>query len=148
MSIVTPSGGRRLSVRRPSLRLLNGGRELAGSPGQPAGSASAARHSSGAELESGELEERSRILLVGADPDRRASLRKELTSTLPPSTLFEEAAEIWEVLEHAPSSGVVMLTGDLQDTSAESLMHLLGDRYPKLPVVALDTRVATLAAVV
>jgi DNA-binding NtrC family response regulator len=125
MSTAISGTGRRIHVRRPSLRLLHGEREL-----------------SAAETPA---EERSRILLVGVDPGRRASLRKELTSTLPPSTQFEEAGEVWEVLEHAPSSSVVMLTGDLQGVSAESLMHLLGDRYPKLPVVALDTRVNTLA---
>lgn len=139
MSLVTSGAGRRIHVRRPSLRLLNGGREL------DARQASSEARSSGAKTD--DVEERTRILLAGADADRRATLRKELTSTLPPSTQFEEAGEVWEVLEHAPSSGVVMLTGDLLDVSAESLMNLLGDRYPKLPVVALDTRVSTLAAV-
>jgi CBS domain-containing protein len=127
-------------MRRPTLKLLSGGRE-AGAHGL--GRANRLDHQrEQVALDQAELDERSRILLVGADPDRRATLRKELTSTLPPDTLFEEAGEIWEVLEHAPSSGVVMLTGDLQDVSAESLMHLLGNRHPRLPVVALDTRVA------
>jgi hypothetical protein len=129
MSTATSGPGKRIHVRRPSLRLLQGERGL---------SAAEARAEA-------EAEERSRILLVGVDPGRRASLRRELTSTLPSSTQFEEAGEVWEVLEHAPCSSVVMLTSDLQDVSAESLMHLLGDRYPKLPVVALDTRVNTLA---
>ncbi len=141
MSLVTSGAGRRLHVRRPSLRLLHGGRE----PG--AEQALVDGDESGAPAQPGEAEQRTRILVVGADADRRASLRKELTSTLPPSTRFEEAGEVWEVLEHAPCSGVVMLTGDLEDVSAESLMNLLGDRYPKLPVVALDTRVGTLATV-
>jgi hypothetical protein len=131
----TPGDGKRHHRRRPSLRLLNGGQ---------AATLRGARD--GAPVQGREFEERSRILLVGADAHRRASLRKELTSTLPSSTRFEEAAETWEVLEHAPCSGVVMLTGDLQDASAESLMHLLGDRYPKLPVVALDTRAPMLSA--
>jgi CheY-like chemotaxis protein len=140
MSLTSSRAGRRTHARR-SLRLLNGGRELS-APRDPADGLAATV------ADQGEIEERSRILLVGEDPDRRASLRRELTSTLPPTTLFEEAGEVWEVLEHAPSSGVVMLTGDLPDVSAESLMHLLGDRYPKLPVVALDTRADTLAAAV
>jgi hypothetical protein len=135
MSLSSSAAGRRIHARRPLLRLHEGGKH---DPVSAAESAAPERT---------EIEERSRILLVGADADRRASLRKELTSTLPSNTRFEEAAEIWEVLEHAPSSGVVMLTGDLQDSSAESLMHLLGDRYPKLPVVALSTRARTLAAV-
>jgi len=83
------------------------------------------------------VEERPCILLAGADPARRAALREELAQTLPASTPFEEAGEVAEVLEHAPSSGIVMLTGDLEDTSAESLMHMLGQRHPRLPVVAL-----------
>jgi hypothetical protein len=138
MSLVTSAAGKRIHVRRPSLKLLSGGREAGahGSGRRPALDDPRTR----AEQEQSELDERSRILLVGVDPDRRATLRKELTSTLPSDTQFEEAGEIWEVLEHAPSSGVVMLTGDLQDVSVESLMHLLGNRHPWLPVVALDTR--------
>jgi hypothetical protein len=81
--------------------------------------------------------ERSRILIAGADPERRAAVRADLTEALPAETQFGEAAAAWEVLEQAPSSGVVMLAGDLDEVTAESLMNVLGHRHPSLPVVAL-----------
>jgi hypothetical protein len=81
--------------------------------------------------------ERSRILIAGADPRRRAAVLADLTEALPVDTPFGEAGAAWEVLEQAPSSGVVMLAGDLDEVTAESLMHVLGHRHPSLPVVAL-----------
>jgi len=44
---------------------------------------------------------------------------------------------VWEVLAHAPSSRIVILSGELDDAPAESLMHTLGHRHPGLPVVSL-----------
>jgi hypothetical protein len=79
----------------------------------------------------------SRILVAGADPARRAAVLDDLSRSLPPTARLGEAAAAWEVLEQAPSSSVVMLAGDLDDVSAESLMRLLGARYPRLPVIAL-----------
>jgi hypothetical protein len=79
----------------------------------------------------------SRILVAGADPAQRAAVLHDLSEALPASTQIGEACAVWEVLEQAPSSSVVMLTGDLGEVSAESLMHELGSRYPSLPVVAL-----------
>jgi hypothetical protein len=79
----------------------------------------------------------SRILVAGADAEQRAAVRHDLSEALPASTQIGEAGAVWEVLEQAPSSSVVMLTGDLGEVSAESLMHELGSRYPSLPVVAL-----------
>lgn len=81
--------------------------------------------------------ERSRILVAGADSERRATVLRDLSEALPQETQFGEAKAAWEVLEQAPSSGVVMLAGDLDEVTAESLMHVLGHRYPSLPVVAL-----------
>ena len=81
--------------------------------------------------------ERSRILVAGADPDQRAAVLRDLSEALPNDTEFGEAGAAWEVLEQAPSSGVVMLAGDLDEVTAESLMHGLGHRHPSLPVVAL-----------
>lgn len=78
-----------------------------------------------------------RILVAGADPEQRAAVLRELSEALPQDTQFGEAGAAWEVLEQAPSSGVVMLTGDLTEVTAESLMHVLGHRHPSLPVVAL-----------
>jgi hypothetical protein len=83
---------------------------------------------------------RSRILVAGADPRARAAVLRDLSETLPPDTQFGEAGAVAEVLEQAPTTGVVMLAGDLQEVSAESLMRLLGERHPSLPVVALGVR--------
>jgi 2-phospho-L-lactate guanylyltransferase (CobY/MobA/RfbA family) len=80
---------------------------------------------------------RSRILVASADPQQRAAVIQDLSEALPADTQLEEACAASEVLEQAPSSSVVMLAGDLGEVSAESLMHVLGDRHPSLPVVAL-----------
>jgi hypothetical protein len=79
----------------------------------------------------------SRILVAGADAAQRAALLHDLSEALPPSAQLGEACAVSEVLERAPSSSVVMLTGDLGGVSAESLMHMLGSRHPSLPVVAV-----------
>lgn len=89
---------------------------------------------------------RARILVVGADPERRAAVLRDLSEELPADTQFEEAAAVAEVLDQAPSSGVVMLTGDLGEITAESLMHVLGDRHPSLPVIALGVRTSGVPA--
>ena len=78
------------------------------------------------------------VLVAGADAYRRAILRAELASTLPRMTRFCEAEEVAQVLEHAADSRLVVLAGDLRDAEAESLMRLLGQRHPQLPVVCLD----------
>jgi hypothetical protein len=78
------------------------------------------------------------VLLAGADGRRRAILRAELAETLPRRTRFSEADEVSEVLERAPFSRMVILAGDLDDTDAESLMRLLGQRYPQVPVVCVE----------
>lgn len=78
------------------------------------------------------------VLVAGADAYRRAILRAELASTLPRMTRFCEAEEVAQVLKHAADSRLVVLAGDLQDAEAESLMRLLGQRHPQLPVVSLD----------
>ncbi len=79
----------------------------------------------------------SRILVAGADPEQRAAVLHDLNEALPADTQIGEAGALWEVLEQAPSSSVVMLAGDLREVSAESLMHELGSRHPSLPVIAL-----------
>ncbi len=126
--------------RRTNLRLLRGGRAardtdptdvvrehepVAGEPEQQIAARRAAANA------------RSRILVAGADPEQRAAVLHELSEALPSDTQFGEARAAWEVLEQAPSSGVVMLAGDLAEVTAESLMHVLGHRHPSLPVVAL-----------
>lgn len=118
-----PTAERLAGGVRPSLRLLRGGRrESDHAPGAAPGRSAATR---------------SRILVAGADAERRATVLRNLSEALPSETQFGEAGAAWEVLEQAPSSGVVMLAGDLDEATAESVMHVLGHRYPSLPVVAL-----------
>lgn len=78
------------------------------------------------------------ILIVAAGARKRALVHRELASALAPDTRFAQAANVWEVLEQAQHSGVVMLAGDLPDVSVHTLMELLGRRQPWLPVVVLD----------
>ena len=79
-----------------------------------------------------------RILLAGADADRRAMLLDELSQTLPESTVFEQADAICEALEHASGSRMAFIAGDLDDAPAESLMQTLAHRHPELPVLIVD----------
>lgn len=78
------------------------------------------------------------VLLAGADPGERASLRAEFAATLPPRTRWAEADDVAGVLERAAHSRMVILAGDLDDASAESLIRLLGRRHPELPVICVD----------
>jgi hypothetical protein len=80
------------------------------------------------------------VLVAGADPEQRADVLDQLARTLPESTHFQQAGAVWEVLAQAPSSRIVVLSGELDDMPAESLMRTLGHRHPGLPVVSLDTR--------
>jgi hypothetical protein len=79
------------------------------------------------------------ILLAGADAGRRAALHDELARTLPATTVFDEAHAVCEVLEHAPGSRMAIITGDLDDAPADSLMQLLGHRHPGLAVLNVNT---------
>jgi hypothetical protein len=79
------------------------------------------------------------ILIVAAGARKRALVQRELAGALAPETRFAQAGNVWEVLQQAPRSGVVMLAGDLPDIGARTLMALLGRRQPWLPVVAMDT---------
>ena len=82
------------------------------------------------------------VLLAGVN----AWLRADLRATLPPRTVFAEASDVAEVLEHARSSRMVILAGDLDDANAESLVHLLGQRHPQLPVVCVEEPMPAVAA--
>jgi hypothetical protein len=84
------------------------------------------------------VEKRSPILIVGSDTARRAALLADLTETLTEGTLFEEMSTLGEVLERAPASRMVILNGELEDVSARSLMRILAQRHPTLPVISLD----------
>jgi succinyl-CoA synthetase alpha subunit len=61
----------------------------------------------------------------------------ELRSVLPAGTQFVEACETWEVVARAPESRMVVLAGDLGDTSSASLLRLLARRNPTRPVLAV-----------
>jgi DNA-binding NtrC family response regulator len=79
----------------------------------------------------------SRVLVAGRDATQRAAVLDQLTQTMPPSTVFEEAGAFCQVLERAPASRIVVLSGELDDVPAESLMQKLAHRHPGLPVVSL-----------
>jgi hypothetical protein len=81
-----------------------------------------------------------RVLLAGADAERRASLLDELSRTLPANTVFEQADAVCEALEHASGSRMAFIAGDLADAPAESLMQTLAHRHPELPVLIMDSR--------
>lgn len=78
------------------------------------------------------------MLVAGGDAFRRAAVCEELRERLAPETSFEEASVLWEVLNSAATSSMVVLAGDLEDVSAKSLMHMVSHRYPDLPVMNLD----------
>ncbi len=78
------------------------------------------------------------VLIAGCDADRRAAMIEELKSTMAPGTKFVHASAFWEVLVLAGQSCMVILSGALDEMPTDSLMRMLGHRYPALPVVALD----------
>ncbi len=142
MNFLGTSDHRRAGAHRSHLRILRGGDR----PEREASVPERATKANGPEPRPADERsvpapqtppERSRILIAGADPERRAAVLADLTEALPADTKFGEAGAAWEVLDQAPSSGVVMLAGDLHEVTAESLMHVLGHRHPSLPVVAL-----------
>jgi hypothetical protein len=107
-----PKGGSpasRVDVERPALRLLDGPK-----PDQRP------------------------VLLAGGDRDARASVLRDLAVTMPPNTIFEQAGAVWEVLVRAPESSMVILSGELEEIPAESLMQMLVHRSPEVPVVCLN----------
>jgi len=79
------------------------------------------------------------VLVAGADREGRAAVLADLTDTMAPGTAFAEAQAFWEVLVHAPSSSMVVLSGELDELPAESLMQMLAHRHPGLPVVSIDS---------
>jgi len=103
------SSAGRADAKRPTLRLLNGPKPHE----QP-------------------------VLLAGGDADARAAVMHDLATTMPQNTIFEQAGAIWEVLVRAPQCSMVVLSGELEEIPAESLMQMLVHRSPELPVVCLD----------
>jgi hypothetical protein len=103
------SSARRADAKRPALRLLNAAKP----DEQP-------------------------VLLAGGDADGRAAVMHDLAKSMPSSTTFEQAGAIWEVLARAPECSMVVLSGELEEISAQSLMQMLVHRSPEVPVVCLD----------
>ncbi len=87
------------------------------------------------------------MLIVGRDRVRRVAVLEDLTQSMPSGTRFEEAWAFWQVLARAPESRMVIVSGELDDVPAGSLMHTLGQRHPDLPIVSVDapTRLAPCA---
>jgi hypothetical protein len=135
MSIVVASAGARERSHAPRLRLL---RSQGDAHAEPLREEEASRPIEGRPALRLLHQGPAHVLVAGTDSARRAVLLDELTQTMPQSTLFEEASAVWEVLEHAPASRAVILSGDLDDASVESLVRLLSHRYPRLPVVSID----------
>jgi hypothetical protein len=136
MNFLGTSDHRRAGAHRSHLRMLRGGARVESEASDPT-VLPPAGETPAPSAPPKTSPERSRILIAGADPERRAAVLADLTEALPADTQFGEARAAWEVLDQAPSSGVVMLAGDLDEVTAESLMHVLGHRHPSLPVVAL-----------
>jgi hypothetical protein len=80
------------------------------------------------------------ILLAGGDRAARDAVQRDLAQTMPPSAAFEQAGAIWEMLVRAPDVSMVILSGELDEIPAESLMEMLAHRHPSLPVVSIDAR--------
>jgi hypothetical protein len=78
------------------------------------------------------------VLIAGRDASDRQAVLNDLVETMPPETAFEQAGAFWEVLVQAPTISMVILSGDLDDVPAESLLAMLAHRHPDLPVVSLD----------
>lgn len=78
------------------------------------------------------------VLIAGRDSRRRAAVREELSVTMPPQTVFDQAGAVWEVLALAPSSRMVVLSGELADAPTDSLVRMLAHRHPGLPIVSLE----------
>lgn len=78
------------------------------------------------------------VLLAGGDASARMAVLRDLATTMPPSTTFEQAGAIWEVLVRAPQCSMVILSGDLDEIPTEAVMQMLMRRSPEVPVVCLD----------
>jgi hypothetical protein len=78
------------------------------------------------------------VLIAGQDAATRARVRSELSELMPAGTRFEELGTFWELLFHAPSSRLVILSGDVDELPAESMLRTLAHRHPDLPVVSLE----------
>jgi hypothetical protein len=140
-------GPRAQSPCAPRLRLLPKGagarsRDDAARPQLSRTSILDERHTASASVEEAAAD--APLLVAGRDPLRRAEVLHDLSETMPAGTRFEELGALWEVLAWAPASRAVILSGELDDVPAESLLHTLGHRHPGLPVVSVEATAAGL----
>ena len=119
----------------PRLRLRAKGTAPAGARAE---SDADARRSGRGATQNG-VEARPPVLIAGGDAATRAQVRDELAAVMPGGTRFEELATLWQLLARAAESRVVVLSGDLDDVPAETLLHTLAHRHPDLPVVTIGT---------
>lgn len=128
-----PLGSEREGLaKRTHLRLVKG--VQAGTPPRPASELPAIDVRPGAQDRPRDSEQ---VLVAGSDPSARASMLVELRSLLPAETCFVEAGETWEMIARSADSRMVVLTGDLGEASASSLLRLLARRNPALPVLVV-----------
>ncbi len=80
------------------------------------------------------VDHRPRVIVAGGGPERRRSVREHVRATLGDATVCE-TTDLWSVLAQAPTSHLVILTGDLAEASAHELERLLAHRHPKLKVL-------------
>jgi hypothetical protein len=93
--------------------------------------------------ESALTDDAAHVLIAGADTHARTRMLEELRDLLPTGTRFAQATETWEVIAEAPTTNMVVLAGDLGDVSGDTVMRLLGRRYPTLPVLAVTEKTPT-----
>lgn len=84
------------------------------------------------------------ILLAGGEASDREAVLCDLRRTMPGGTSFTQARALWEMLARAAESSMVVLSGGLDDVSAESLMQMLAHSNPTLPVVSVDPNACAL----
>ncbi len=77
------------------------------------------------------------VLVAGANPEARRAVLEDLEQTMPRNTVFEQASAFWEVLVRGANCSMVILAGELDEMPAESLMQMLAQRHPTLPVVGV-----------
>ncbi len=118
----------------PHLRLVEG---LAGSV------PTANRYERQAARESALADDAAHVLIAGADTPTRTRMLDELRDLLPTGTRFAQATETWEVIAEASTTNMVVLAGDLGDVCGDTVMRLLGRRYPSLPVLAVTEKTPT-----
>lgn len=119
----------------PSHRFHRGGaplQVLRNPDGAPPARAVATAHQARLSLVGG----RPRLVLCGGGAAQRAAVREQLIASVP-GALVLEATDVWEVMQLAPRSNLVVLAGDLPDGAADAVVRLLAHRHPELAVISL-----------